>query len=74
MDPAGQSYKVGIKGADDNARMVRSLLVQAEEVLPIQGDDDPLLVSCEGEYLLVRDRLSCVACLLNRQDIMAEAA
>ncbi len=66
--------EVWVEGTHDDARMIRLLLVEPEKVLAIQSDDGALLFHGIGEHLIVRYRASGIARLLDREDIVTQAA
>src|SRR5689334_20502046 len=74
MDSAGLAGKVGIIGADDDPRMVRPLLMEPDEVLPVQSDDGALLIPGEIEDTLVRESLTGIPRFLDGQNVVAEPA
>src|SRR5688572_21709731 len=54
--------------------MVGPLLVESDEMLPVQSDDGTLLIPGEIEHLLVRESLAGIPRFLDGQDVVAEPA
>lgn len=68
----GLSAEIGIVGAHDDPGMARSLLMEPDEVFPIDGHQDPVLRPGESKDILVGDGLPSPAGLLDRQHLMTQ--
>jgi hypothetical protein len=73
MDPTGQTNKVRIHGAGNDAAMVPLLLMQVNEMLAIEGQQHSSLPAGVRQHLFIRQCLTRLAGLLNGQDIMSES-
>ena len=58
VDSRRLADEVWIKCADDDARMVETVVVKANEMLAIEGEEDSSLCAREREHLFVRHGLA----------------
>ena len=54
MDALGQSFEVDIKGAYDNAGVVRPFLMKSNKMLSIESHQCPLLIEGKPQDLFIR--------------------
>ena len=74
MNAASLRFEVPIECANDNPRVPGAASVQLNEVLPIQGQNNPLLRGSKPQDLFVGYGLPASACILNRQDVVSKSA
>ena len=46
--------------------------IKLNKVFVVQGDDCPFVLTGKKQNLLIRNASVCIACFLNRQNIMAQ--
>ena len=74
VDSRRLADEVWIKCADDDARMVETVVVKANEMLAIEGEEDSSLRAGEREHLVVRHGLAGFTRVDNGQDVVAQSA
>jgi hypothetical protein len=74
MNSAGQSRKIGIVSANDNASVIGRLIVQAYKMATIQRQDNPLFISGKLQHGFIGQRLIRPSGFLNGQHIMSQPA
>ena len=70
MDALGKSGEVGVKGADDDARVLGHQLVKTDKVFAVQGQKNAAFGYGKGQYFLVGQSTTRPAGLLNGQYVM----
>lgn len=74
VNPPGESGEVSSEGADDDSAVLWVNAVQADEVLPVEGQEDAALHGGERENSFVWGSLSSLVGLERRQHVMVEVA
>lgn len=72
MDSPGLSVRVGILGADNDARMLGLTAVQMDEVTPIESQHRSTVFPAKREHLLIADCLTRIACFQGRQNVVTQ--
>jgi hypothetical protein len=72
VDAARLCIEVRIVGADDDSSVRCGLLMQADEVLAVEGEDAPTLCRGELKDFLVGDAAPGITCLVAGQYIVPE--
>jgi hypothetical protein len=74
MDTLCQSAKIEIKGANDNAWMVRILLMKPDKMFSINGEEHTLMLNRICKYVFIRECKTGTTTFVSRHDIMTEVA
>lgn len=74
MDSCGKRVLILIDSAHDDAFMLGTLPVQSDEIFAIVRYDDAAFANGDIEIVRIAHRLTSFARLLNRKDIVTEAA
>ena len=69
-DALSLANKIRIQRAGNDSRVVRSTVVQGDEVLAIEGKYSPTLFRCKCQYFFVSYRLLRLARFKNCQDVV----
>lgn len=70
--PLGLPLEIDVKRAGDDARVPGPFLVQTDEVLAVQGKEEPVVGSGEGQHLFVGDGVPGFAGLPHGQHVVSQ--
>ena len=73
MDPTGQFGEIRVETANNDAGVIRGILMQANEVLAIERDQGAAGIAREPQHGLIGDGLPCIASILDCQDVVAQS-
>ena len=72
VHPPRQRNKIGIESADDDASVIRMILVKTNEMLAVEREQDAVFSAGKGQYVGIRSRTVRSARVLDRHDIVAQ--
>ena len=74
VDVFGLPNEIRIKGANNDAFVIRVPVMQSDEVLAVQRNHSPVFLAGKSQYFFIGYRLFCFPGFLNRQHIMPKPA
>jgi hypothetical protein len=74
MDASGLTGEIRIERADDDPPMVRMLLMETNEVPPVEGHQSAPVLGGEDEDGGIRDGSAGISGFLDRQDVVPQSA
>lgn len=74
MDTFRLPKRIRVLSTDNNSCMFRLQTMQFDEITPIEGQHDSVVLGCEGKHLSILNSLSRLARFQGSQNIMTQTA